>query len=138
MINNVWLIRASFLIALTSFFGSLYFSEILHYPPCVLCWYQRVCMYPLTVIYFVALWYEDKSYFRYSFPLSLIGLATASYHNLLYYGIVADSVVPCQQGISCTSKQVEIFGFLTIPLLSLIAFMLLTALGTVARWKKVI
>lgn len=89
-------------------------------------------MYPLVVILGSALWNDESRFYRAALPLSTIGLLIAAYHNLLYYGIIPDSITPCSQGVSCTSKQVEIFGFLTIPLMSLISFMLLTSLGFIA------
>lgn len=120
-------LRAGFLIAFASAVGSLIFSEILKFPPCTLCWYQRICMYPLIVIYGVALWSDDRGFHKYSLPLVAIGLALAAYHNLLYYGVVETSIVPCQQGVSCTSKQIEYFGFVTIPFLSMMSFVVLAA-----------
>ena len=120
------LIRISFLLAAVATAGSLYFSEVMGYPPCVLCWYQRICMYPLVIIYFVALWTDDKKYSKFTFPLIVIGFTIAVYHNLLYYDIIPDSITPCTQGISCTTKQIEWLGFITIPFLSLTAFILLT------------
>ncbi len=125
-------IQLSFLVSLIATAGSLYFGEVLKYPPCTLCWYQRICMYPLVVILGSALWNDESRFYRAALPLSTIGLLIAAYHNLLYYGIIPDSVTPCSQGVSCTSKQVEIFGFLTIPLMSLISFVLLTSLGFIA------
>ncbi len=125
-------IQLSFLVSLIATAGSLYFGEVLKYPPCTLCWYQRICMYPLVVILGSALWNDESRFYRAALPLSTIGLLIAAYHNLLYYGIIPDSITPCSQGVSCTSKQVEIFGFLTIPLMSLISFMLLTSLGFIA------
>lgn len=125
MINNIFTLRISFVISLIATLGSLYFSEILNYPPCVLCWYQRICMYPLVIIFFTAIWTNDKNYFKYALPLLLLGTTIAIYHNLLYYDVIPDSITPCTQGISCTSKQVEWIGFITIPLLSLTAFLIL-------------
>ena len=110
-----------------SFFGilgSLYFSEVLKYAPCVLCWYQRIALYPLAVIYGAALWSDDRSCFKYTLPFILIGVLIAAYHNLLYFGVIAQAIVPCSEGgTSCTTRQLELFGFLTIPLLSLISFL---------------
>jgi disulfide bond formation protein DsbB len=123
-------VRLSFLIATVATAGSLYFSEAMGYPPCVLCWYQRICMYPLVIIYFVALWTEDTKVTKYTLPLIIIGAGIAIYHNLLYYSIIPDSITPCTQGISCTTKQIEWLGFITIPLLSLTAFVILFILET--------
>lgn len=102
--------------------GSLFFSEIMKFPPCVLCWYQRICMYPLVVILFVGMIKKDKKVYLYALPLSITGWIIALYHNLLYYKILPESIKPCTLGISCTTKFIEWFGFVTIPLLSFIAF----------------
>jgi len=112
-------------VAAVSFFsmaGSLFFSEILKYPPCVLCWYQRILMYPLFFIFSVGLLRRDKNVFFYAAPLVIIGFIISLYHNLLYYGILPESVAPCTLGISCTTKQIEWFGFVTIPFLSMASF----------------
>lgn len=102
--------------------GSLYFSEIMHFPPCVLCWYQRILMYPLVAIIATGIFLKDKKLPYYVLPLSLLGWGVAAYHNLLYYNIIPESMAPCVAGISCTTKFIEWFGFITIPLLSFIAF----------------
>lgn len=112
--------------ALVASVGSLFFSEIMQLPPCVLCWYQRIAMYPLVIIIGVGIISKDGRLKSYALPLSVVGLAIAVYHNLLYYGIIPESITPCQQGISCTSRQIEWLGFITIPLLSLTAFSLIT------------
>ncbi len=86
-------------------------------------------MYPLVLIFGAALWYEDTKVSIYSLPLTAFGLIVAGYHNLLYYGLVSDSITPCKQGVSCTSKQVELMGFLTIPLMSFLSFFILILIG---------
>ena len=122
-----YLLPLIFLAALTSTLGSLYFSEILKLPPCVLCWYQRIFMYPIAFISAVGLYKKDRSSAFYILPLALIGLAIAIYHNLLYYGILPESVQPCTLGISCTTRQLDWLGFVSIPLLSLFAFIFIAA-----------
>ena len=115
--------KINFLISVCGVFGSLYFSEILKYPPCALCWYQRIALYPLALIYAIALWSDDHAHRKYTFTFIVLGFAMALYHNLLYYGVIEQAIVPCSEGgVSCTSRQLELFGFLTIPLLSLISF----------------
>lgn len=106
--------------------GSLFFSEVMQLPPCVLCWYQRIAMYPLAVILTVGILSRDSHVRRYVLPLALIGLTIAVYHNLLYYGILPESITPCTAGVSCTSRQIEWLGFITIPLMSLTAFTVIT------------
>lgn len=113
-------------VALVATVGSLFFSEVMLLPPCVLCWYQRIAMYPLVVILGVGIILGDRRVKFYALPVCLGGLVVAVYHNLLYYGILPESIAPCTQGISCTSVQLEWLGFITIPLLSLTAFVLIT------------
>ena len=108
--------------------GSLFFSEVMKFPPCILCWYQRICMYPLVVILFTGLFPYERKVIKFSLPLALIGWIIAVYHNLLYYKILPESAAPCVQGISCTTVQIEWFGFITIPFLSLTAFTLVILL----------
>ncbi len=106
--------------------GSLYFSEVMKLPPCMLCWYQRIFMYPLVYILAVGIVLEEERIRYYCLPLSVTGLVIAVYHNLLYYHIIPESIAPCTSGISCTTRQIEWLGFITIPLLSLVAFTITT------------
>lgn len=112
--------------ALLATLGSLYFSEILKFPPCVLCWYQRICLYPLILISIVGIVKKDRLLPLYVLPLSIIGLVISIYHNLLYWEILPEAVAPCVAGISCTTKFIEWFGFITIPFLSFLAFAIIT------------
>lgn len=79
-------------------------------------------MYPLVIIVGVGIILRDRNLKSYALPVSLLGLAISVYHNLLYYGILPESIAPCTQGISCTSEQIVWLGFITIPLLALAAF----------------
>jgi disulfide bond formation protein DsbB len=112
-------------VSLAAMLGSLYFSNVRQFPPCVLCWYQRICMYPLVVILAVGILKKDKNLAYYVLPLSLAGLGISFYHNLLYYKILPESLSPCVAGISCTTKFIEYFGFVTIPFLSFAAFLII-------------
>ncbi len=112
----------AWIIALVATVGSLFFSEVMQLPPCVLCWYQRIAMYPLVVIIGIGIVMRDSRMKNYALPVCLIGLSISIYHNLLYYGIIPESITPCTQGISCTSRQIEWLGFITIPLMALAAF----------------
>jgi disulfide bond formation protein DsbB len=124
---NDYLLYLAWAIALIATVGSLFFSEVMQLPPCVLCWYQRIAMYPLLVVVGVGIIFGDSRVKNYALPIALIGLTISVYHNLLYYGIVSESITPCTQGVSCTSRQIEWFGFVTIPLMALVAFISLTA-----------
>lgn len=112
--------------ALVATLGSLFFSEVMKFPPCSLCWFQRVAMYPLVAVIAVGILKKDKTVWQYVLPLSVIGWLIAVYHNLIYYHIVSENLVPCAEGVSCTTKFFAWFGFITIPLLSLIAFTVIT------------
>lgn len=111
--------------ALIASAGSLFFSEVMQLPPCVLCWYQRIAMYPLVGVIGAGIILHDARLKYYALPLSLSGFAISVYHNLLYYGFIPESITPCTQGVSCTSRQIEWLGFITIPLLALTAFAIL-------------
>lgn len=108
--------------------GSLYFSEVMEFAPCTLCWYQRICLFPLVVIIAVGLFPFDKGVVKYALPLAVLGWLTAAYHNLLYSGVIPKSLQPCSKGVSCTEEYISLFGFLTIPLLSLLIFSVIIAL----------
>lgn len=113
--------------AIIATLGSLYFSEVMNLPPCVLCWYQRIAMYPLVVILSVGIIRKNRDIALYVLPVSLIGLVISIYHNLLYWKIIPESIAPCMAGISCTTKFFEWFGFITIPFLALTAFVVINA-----------
>lgn len=112
--------------ALIATVGSLFFSDVMNLPPCVLCWYQRIAMYPLVFIIGAGIILQDPKLKAYALPLSLVGLVISVYHNLLYYHILPESIAPCTQGISCTTVQLLWLGFITIPLLSLTAFIIIS------------
>lgn len=112
--------------ALLATLGSLFFSEVMQLIPCLLCWYQRIMMYPLVFILTTGILMGERRIKYYVLPLSLLGFAIALYHNLLYYKLIPESIAPCTTGISCTTRQIEWLGFITIPLLSLTAFTVIT------------
>lgn len=115
-------------ISILAMVGSLYFSEIMKLPPCVLCWYQRIATYPFVLLLPIAIARNDRSFPAYALALLLPGLGISIYHNLLYYSIIPQALAPCQAGISCTTKYVEFLGFLSIPLLALLGLSAMTGL----------
>ena len=126
--SNWLLVFACWLIACISALGSLFFSEVMGFAPCVLCWYQRICMYPLVLILPAGLFPFDRNIVRYAAPLSVLGSLIAVFHLLLVAGYIPESIKPCVRGIPCSEVQVQWFGFVTIPLLSAFSFLLITAL----------
>ena len=126
--SNWTLVFLCWLLACTSTLGSLFLSEVMGNAPCVLCWYQRICMYPLVLILPAGLFPFDRGVVRYAAPLSTLGVLIAAFHLLLVAGYIPESIKPCVQGVPCSEVQVEWFGFVTIPLLSALSFLLITAL----------
>ena len=122
--NNILYI--ALITALSAMVGSLYFSEIKEYAPCILCWYQRILMFPLVSILAVGIYRRDKAVDTYVLPLSIMGMIISFYHVLLQYGVVSENLGPCVLGQSCTTPYGNYFGFITIPLLSFSAFAVLT------------
>jgi disulfide bond formation protein DsbB len=125
--RNTTLPYVTWVIALLSTVGSLFFSEVMGIPPCALCWYQRIAIYPLVFIIGTGIILRDGRMKYYALPLCVAGLAVSVYHNLLYYGIIPESIAPCTQGVPCTQRQIEWLGFVTIPLMGLAAFIALCA-----------
>jgi disulfide bond formation protein DsbB len=121
-LNNI-LPYLGWVIALLATVGSLFFSEVMQLPPCVLCWYQRIATYPLVLIIGVGIVLRDPRMKIYALPLCLAGLAVSVYHNLLYYGFIPESITPCTEGVPCNAVQIEWLGFITIPLMGLAAFL---------------
>lgn len=122
------LLYAAWIVSITAFLGSVTFSEVLKLTPCKLCWIQRIFMFPLVFILGVGIVLKDLKVHFYVLPLSLIGLAVSFYHVLLYRGILPESKTFCEAGISCTTKYIEFFGFLSIPMMSFLAFLIITTL----------
>ena len=116
----------AWLVAIVSTLGSLYFSQILHLAPCILCWFQRIFMYPLVFIIPVGILIKDKKLPYYVLSLSSIGTIIAFYHILLYYGVIPEALAPCVNGVSCTTRLLDYFGFISIPLLSFMSFLAIT------------
>ncbi|MES0327430.1 MAG: disulfide bond formation protein B [Gammaproteobacteria bacterium] len=133
-IDNSWiLIFSCWILAAIGTLGSLFFSEVMALKPCVLCWYQRIFMYPLVVIFLVGLFPLDRSVFRYAFPVALIGWGFAIYHYLLYSGYIPENLQPCDKDASCAEINLELFGFITIPMLSILSYTAIIVLLLIFR-----
>jgi len=123
---ELWL---GFVVAALATGGSLFFSEIAHFVPCELCWYERICMYPLAVVMLLLAVANDYRPLRYLWPLPLAGAGVSLYHLLVERGVVAQ---PRACALSapggCATRWIDEFGYVTIPVLSLTAFALLLGL----------
>jgi disulfide bond formation protein DsbB len=116
----------AWIVAIVATLGSLYFSEIARFVPCTLCWYQRIFMYPLTIILGIASYRSDARIVKYALPLSVIGGSISLYHYLIQKVSFLKTMEPCKVGIPCTEDYINWLGFITIPFLALIAFILIT------------
>ena len=105
--------------------GSLFFSEVMDIPVCVLCWYQRIAMYPLVLILAIGLFPYDPRVVRYAAALAGLGWLIAFYQVLLVAGVIPESAQPYVQGIPCSETHISLLGFLSIPTLSLLVFTLI-------------
>ncbi|MEI8104462.1 MAG: disulfide bond formation protein B [Actinomycetes bacterium] len=122
---ELWL---AFLIAALATGGSLFFSEIAGFVPCELCWYQRICMYPVSVIALLAALANDHRVARYLLSLPIVGAGISTYHVLVENGVVGQTQA-CQLSApgGCATKWVDQFGYVTIPVLTLTGFALVLA-----------
>lgn len=126
--KSLTLVFSAFLVSLIATFGSLFFSEIMNFIPCSLCWYQRIFIYPLVFIFLINLLFPDDKMFKYAFPLVIIGWSISVYHNLLMLKIIPEELSPCVQGVPCSVDYLNWFGFITIPLLSFLAYTIILIL----------
>ncbi len=123
----------AFLVAATAMLGSLFYQFGMGLVPCELCWFQRICMYPLVFVIGVSLWRKQPDAFYYAIPLCLIGAAVSIYQ---YYSQMFSVVLSCSGGTDCSQIQAMAFGYMTIPLMALTAFLSITLLLYLRKWKK--
>jgi len=112
----------AWLLALLATAGALFLGEVMGKAPCVLCWYQRIAMFPLVLVLGSGLFASDARSVRYALPLAGVGWGIAAYHLLVFWGVVSEGLVPCGKGSSCADADVQLAGVVPIPLLSLAAF----------------
>ena len=122
---GVWL---AFLVAATATVGSLYFSESAHFTPCRLCWFQRIAMYPLTVILLVGAIRRDRGVRWYVAPIATIGALISAYHTLIEWRPSLDTGACEMTGPSCTYVWFREFGFLSLATMALIGFLTILTL----------
>lgn len=129
--SELWI---GFVAALVATGGSLYFSEVAHFIPCKLCWFQRISMYPLLLLALPAL-RHDRRAAQYLLPLPIIGFGIAAWHMLVERGVIADAqscLISAPGG--CATKWIEEFGYITIPTLAATAFALIAFVLTLSAF----
>ncbi len=116
----------AWLVSIVATSGSLYFSEVRHFVPCTLCWYQRILMYPLIIVLGIASYRQDGKIVGYTLPLSILGAIVALYHVLEQSIPGFGAPALCRAGVPCSARYIDWLGFISIPVLSLTAFVLIT------------
>lgn len=135
LINSDLLLFSAWGISLIASAGSLFFSEIVGYIPCDLCWYQRIFMYPLVIVLGVAVVKKDVKQALYSAIFSSIGFIIALYHYLIQKVPAISQMDSCGL-VPCAGQYINWFGFITIPFLSLLAFSLILILSVVILMRE--
>ena len=126
--QSVWL---AWLVALVATCGSLFFSQVADFVPCQLCWYQRICMYPLVVVLLVGALLRDRRVPLYAAAFPVVGAAISIYH--IYIEVNPDKEsASCRAGVPCSTRWIDEFGYVTIPVMALSAFTLIAVLLVVA------
>ncbi|MFG1484153.1 disulfide oxidoreductase [Halobacteriovorax sp. HFRX-2_2] len=116
------------IVAILAAAGSLFFSVIMEFVPCTLCWWQRITMYPLAAILLIGFYQDDKRSILYGAPFIISGWAISIYHNLVQLKVIPESASPCVSGVPCSEKWINWFGFISIPMLAFFAFTILFSL----------
>ena len=129
----LWL---AWLVAIVTTLGSLYFSEVAHFTPCKLCWYQRIAMYPLAIVLLVAAQRRDRGIAWYVVPVATIGAAFAAYQTQLQAFPQQPSSF-CTLTEPCTVRYVWEFGFVSLPFMALTAFVFIITMTIVAARARV-
>lgn len=126
-------------LSLIATLSSLFLSDIAHMQPCILCWYQRIMMYPQPILYFVAVFRKERMLRPYAVVLSSIGSVVSLYHYSLHVLPRNDLLMPCSQlyaGVPCDKGYTKFFGFMTFPLMAFVVFALLIVLMLISDQKK--
>ncbi len=133
---NPYVLPLAFLIALAALLGSLYYSESAHYVPCEYCWYQRIGIYPLSLILFVAMITRDRSVKKYVLPMTLIISCVSIWHILVQRVSGLEKVTACKMGTPCSSLYLNELGFISIPVMALTAALTIAFLMLVLKRKE--
>jgi len=125
-----------FVISFGALAGSLIYSNIIGFPPCELCWIQRIFMYPQVLIAAVSLYRKEKLAVYYALPLSLLGGMVSLFQSLTDWGI-GGSLLPCTaEGGACSRVYVMDYGYITIPIMALTCFVYLLTVSWIYKKSK--
>lgn len=127
-ITHTYRTEIIFFLSFGSVIGSLFYSEILHMPPCSLCWYGRIAMYSIALISAVALYHNKKDARDYILPLSILGFIISAYHLAVQAKWIGSYLCSTEATTSCSDVQLMYYGFLTIPMMGIIVYTAIIAL----------
>jgi disulfide bond formation protein DsbB len=134
--NRQFSLYIAWIVSIVATLGSLYFSEIRGFVPCELCWYQRILMYPLTLILGIGTFQNDISVKKFVLPLAITGWCISLFHYLVQKVPGFAVIKPCANGVPCSAQYINWFGFITIPFLALIAFSIIISLMLLLKSYK--
>ena len=134
----VWLsihaIPLAFIVSLSALIGSVIYSDIIGFAPCNLCWIQRIFIYPQAFLFGLAWWKKDTKIIDYTLLLAVVGLVFALYHKSVE--ITGNSLIPCSAAVSCSKVYVNIFDYITIPVMSITTLLVLIGLMLIKKYAK--
>ncbi len=123
----------AWVVALVATLGSLYYSEIAGFTPCPLCWYQRICMYPLALILGIATFRRDAAVWLYGLPLACVGVVVSAYHAWIQAYPPDGGSAFCTLDAPCTERFVWELGFVSIPFMAMSGFLFIITMMLLAR-----
>jgi disulfide bond formation protein DsbB len=121
------ILGSAFAVATVASMGSLYYSDVVGFVPCLLCWYQRIAMYPLVPILGIAALRGDRSVRWYGLPLAVVGLGIALYHVVIQFQPALDAGM-CSAAAPCSARYLSVFGFVSLPVMAASGFILIAGL----------
>ncbi|MEQ1561535.1 MAG: disulfide bond formation protein B [Nitrospira sp.] len=132
-----YIIELLFFGTLSAVIGSLVYSEIVGFPPCDLCWWQRICIYPQVVILIFAIWKKDKTVIDYLVPFSVMGAVIALFQSFIQWGFSFGSSIGCVAlGGECAKVYFKEFSYITIPFMSFSIFVYIIVLKFVYYHRR--
>ena len=132
-----YILELIFWSVLSAVVGSLVYSQIIGYPPCELCWIQRICLYPQLIIVYMAMRRKDKTIIDYLVPLSVIGAVVALYQSFIQWGFDFGSAVGCANlGGECAKVFFKEYSYITIPFMSFTIFIYIITLKFIYYHKN--
>ncbi len=123
----------AWLISLIATFFSLYLSVIKRIPPCELCWYLRICLFPLVIILGQAAYCHFRAIVPFVIALPLIGMLLSIYQ--LIFALTHNNAL-CIGSSECVRLSSSLFNSpIAIPILGILAFALINLFLLLAKRK---